>query len=285
MKLRLVVAVLLLFVAVGLPVAAVSNNGRPWGFRGHAAVIVDVTGDVQATASEARRDRSGVVDDKLAVTANLHLDAGDELRVARLSQARLRFPHADVVVGDGARVVVADHGLGLGRGFVTVRLTPGVAARFTLRLDDRRTVTVRGGSAAAEASFVADGRGAVRALVRDGSLEVTGGPDPLLVESNRLLVVDGSGATVAERPTALGLTATCSAGRVTVVAPPATQLFALGNLAYPEALAGAATGSTGIEAGGARTVAVFGRDVAGNVARITVDCAPAVPVPAPRGGR
>jgi hypothetical protein len=285
MKLRLVVAVLLLLVAVGLPVAAISNNGKPWGFRGHAAVLVDVTGDVQATASETRRVRSAASDDKLSVAPNLHLDTGDELRVARLSRAVVRFPTAEVVVGDGGRVVVADGGVALGRGALAVRLPAGSAARFTVAFEGGRSVIVRGGSAQAEALFLADGKGAVRALVRDGSLEVAGGERPVLVESGRMLVLDGGGAAVAEPPSALVATASCAEGRVSIVAPPTTQLFVAGSLVYPDALAGAATGSTSVDAAGARAVSVFARDVVGNVVRVVADCAPPVaPVPG-RSGR
>ena len=86
MKLRLVASLILSLVAIGLPVAAVVSNGPPWGFRGHEAVVLEVAGTVEAAVSEARRQKENRVDDKLDVVANLHLDSGDEVRVARLSQ-------------------------------------------------------------------------------------------------------------------------------------------------------------------------------------------------------
>jgi hypothetical protein len=272
MKLRLVVAGILLLVAIGLPLAAVSGNGPPWGFRGHDAVVVAVVGNVEGTASDARRERRHSLDDKLDVTPNLRLDTGDELRVARLGQARLRFPTADVVAGDGARVVVGGGGVALKRGLLRVELPARAQQSFTVHLDGA-IVVVRGGDVAAVATFVNDGSGTMRALVRDGSLDVHAGQKDLLVEAGRLLVVDAGGVDAVDLPETFAVTATCAGGRVSVTAPPVTQIFAAGTLAYPASTPGAQTGAATIEAAGATgDVGVLGRDVAGRISRVVAPC-------------
>jgi hypothetical protein len=272
MKLRLVVAGILLLVAIGLPLAAVSGNGAPWGFRGHDAVVVAVVGNVEATASDARRARQHSLDDKLPVSTHLRLDKGDELRVARLGQARLRFPTADVTVGDGGRVVVDTGVVELKRGLLRVDLPARAQHSFTVKVEGA-VVVVRGGDLAATATFVADGVGAVRAIVKDGSLDTRAGQKDLLVEAGRLLVVDAGGADAIDLPGTFAVTATCAAGRLEVTAPPATQVFAAGALAYPTATPGAQAGRAAIDAAGTSgDVVVVGRDVAGRVARATASC-------------
>ena len=72
---------------------------------------------------------------------------------------------------------------------------------------------------------------------------------------------------------------------MTIVAPPSTQLFVAGALTYPDALAGAQSGSTSVDAAGAPAVAVFARDVAGNVARVVATCDAPAPAPARQGQR
>ena len=272
MKLRLVVAGILLLVAIGLPVAAVSGHGAPWGFRGHDAVVVDVVGNVEGTASDARRARRHALDDKLAVVANVRLDRGDELRVARLGQARLRFPTADVVVGDGGHVVVAPGAITLKRGLARVSLPARAQQAFTVNVDGA-VVVVRGGDVPADATFVTDGAGAVRATVTDGSLDVRAGAKDLLVEAGRVLVVDAGGADTIDLPATFAVSATCAGGRVSVTAPPVTQVFAAGALGYPSSAPGAQTGTASIDATGATgDVGVVARDVAGRIARAVAPC-------------
>jgi hypothetical protein len=235
-------------------------------------VVLDVVGTVEGPAAHDANSRSDdVTERKLVVAPNLHLDAGDELRAARLSRARLRFPAAVVEVGDAARVVIDERGLRLLRGLVTVAPVAEATQPFPVGLDGGAVVVVRGGGA--RATLLADGKGGVRAVVDGGSLELRSGDHATLVEPGRLLVVDGGLGSLADRPTQLSLSATCAAGRVNVVAPALTQLFVAGSLAYPDSVPGAATGSVSIDAVSvAGDVPVFGRDVAGNVARIVASC-------------
>lgn len=270
MKLRLVAALLLLLVAVGLPLAAMSDDGPPWGFRGHHAVLLEATGTVEATASEARRQKSNSIDDKLEVKANLHFDDGDEIRVARLGQARLRFPSANVVIGDGARAVVGVDALVLARGVVDA-VVRADASQFTITLDAGGTLTVRG--AGARVVVLADGKGGCQAFVRDGTVEVKTNKGDRLLESGKLLVVHGDEARVVEPPGTVEVTATCSAAKLNVVAPAQTQIFAAGALSYPDVAAGADTGSAvlDIEPGTAE-VFVLGRNVFGHVGQARAVC-------------
>ena len=270
MKLRLVAALLLLLVAVGLPLAAMSNDGPPWGFRGHEAVLLEATGTVEATASEARRQKNNSIDDKLEVKANLRLDDGDEIRIARFSQARLRFPAADIVIGDGARAVVGDDAITLVRGVVEIELHAD-ASQFTVNLDAGGALTVRGANA--HVVVLADGKGGCQAFVRDGSVEAKTSKGSRLLEPGKLLVVRGDEAQVVEQPSAVELTATCSAAKLNVVAPAHTQIFAAGALSYPDVAAGADTGSAvlDIEPGTAE-VFVVGRNVFGHVGQARAVC-------------
>lgn len=272
MKLRLVASLILLLIAIGLPVAAVSSNGPPWGFRGHQAVVLEVAGTVEGAASEARRQKENRVDDKLDIAPNLHLDTGDEIRVARLSQLRLRFDNAEVSVGDGARVVVGDNKLTLARGQVSVTTTTGKKA-FEINLDNGAVVVVRGGASSATANVVADGKGGARAVVADGSLEARTPSGETLSEPGKVLVVEGDKSRVIDRPAALTITVTCQSGKLSVVAPPQTQLFGNGALSYPDVSPGAESGSAIVDVDpGAGDVAIFARDVTGNVARVVGNC-------------
>ncbi len=274
MKLRLVAALILLLIAIGLPVAAVSSNGPPWGFRGHQAVVLEVTGTVEAASSEARRQKENRVDDKLDVVPNLHLDSGDEIRVARLSQVRLRFDNAEVTVGDGARIVVGDGKVTLARGLLNVTLVPGKKA-FDVGLDNGAVVVVRsgGGAVSATASVISDGKGGVRAIVADGSLEARTPSGEALSEPGKVLVVEGDKARVIDRPTSLAVTVSCQSGKLNVVAPPQVQLFAASALAYPDVSPGADSGSAIVDVDpGTGEIGVFARDVVGNVARATGNC-------------
>jgi len=269
-KLRLVASLVFLLIAIGLPVAAVSSNGPPWGFRGHHAVVLDVAGTVEATASDARRQKEGRVDEKLEVAPNLHLDSGDELRVARLSHVRLRFASAVVGVGDGARVVIGDGKITLQRGLITVVTTAGQRP-FEVALDSS-VIVVRGGDKPANAAIVADGKGGARAIVEDGSLKArTASNHETLSEPGRLLILETDTARVGDRPTSVVLSATCQGTKLNIVAPPQAQLFVASSLTYADAVAGADSGSANVDVEGAEVV-VFARDVVGNTARITTRC-------------
>lgn len=282
-KLRLVASLVLLLIAIGLPVAAISTNGPPWGFRGHQAVVLEVAGTVEAAASEARRQKEARVDDKLEVAPNLHLDAGDEVRVARLSQARLRFENAEVTIGDGARVVIGSGRIQLARGLLTVKTQTlggplggdGARKPFEVALDSGTLVVVRAGAQEAVATILADGKGGARAFVVDGSLEARSTSGETLSEPGRLLVVEGDKSRVIDRPTALAITASCANGKLNIVAPPQVQVFGGGALTYPDTTPGAETGSAIVDVDpGTAEVALFARDVVGNVARVVGNCAP-----------
>ena len=273
MKLRLVASLVLLLIAVGLPVAAVSTNGPPWGFRGHQAVVLEVTGTVEGAASESRRQKAGAVDDKLEVVPNLHLDNGDELRVARLSQARLRFENGVVTVGDGAKLIVGNQRLRLARGLLAVETLPG-ARPFEIELDSGAVIAVRSGGQAAHARVISDGKGGARAVVEDGSLEARTALGETLSEPGKVLVIEGIKAQAIDKPTSLPITATCSGGtRLNIIAPGQAQIFGGGALVYPDVTAGEPTGSAMVDVDpGTGDVSIFARDVVGNVARATVSC-------------
>lgn len=271
MKLRFIAAFLLLLVAIGLPLAAVSSSGPPWGFRGHQAVVVEVTGTVEATASEVRRQRSNSVDDHLEVIPGLALDDGDEVRVARLGEALLRTAVATIRVGDGARLLIGTESLKLTRGQVQVTLLPG-ARSFAINLDSGGSVVVRG--AGATATLLSDGKGNAQAFVDDGSLDARVGTSDTLVEPGKLLTIRADVAAVGEKPTALSISATCTAGRINVVSPVAVQVFAAGSMGYPDVAAEADTGSLVFDADDGRAeVPVLARDVTGKIAQISARCA------------
>lgn len=270
MKLRLLAAVVLLLVAIGLPVAAVSSKGAPWGFRGHQAVVLEVAGNVEGQASELRRERERRIDDKLDVAPNVRLDTGDELRVSRLSEARLRFEAGEVTVGDGARVTIGDGKITLARGLLRVRLDAG-KRRFDVALENGAAITVRSAEQAATATVVADGKGGVRAIVVDGFLDARTREGESLAEAGRVLIIEGDKARVVDAPAALAVSVTCTAKKANIVAPPQAQVFAGGTLVYPDVVAGAESGSVSVDVDAAEVV-VFARDVAGNFARTTARC-------------
>lgn len=270
MRLRVVVGILLLLVGVGLPLAAMSSHGPPWGFRGHRAVVIEVTGTVEGTISEARRAREQALDDKLAIVPNARLDVGDEVRVARLSQARLRLEGADVVLGDGVRMVLVPAGLRLTRGLVEVALREG-ARTFTVELETGGSIILRG--VGASARILADGKGNAVGWVSDGSLEGRTVRGEVLGEPGRELMIRGDEASVADRRTALTVSATCANQKVNVVAPFMTQVFAAGALAYPDVAAGADTGSVLLDVdAGTSAVPVLVRDVHGQLGKTSASC-------------
>jgi hypothetical protein len=270
MKLRLVAALLLMLIAVGLPLAAMSKDGPPWGFRGHQAVVVGVAGTVEATASEQRQQHTNAIDDKLDVAPNLHLDAGDKVRVARLGEARLRFPSANVVVGDGASLLVGVDGVTLSRGVVTATLLEGAEA-FTVVLDAGGTI--RGKGAGAVLIVLADGKGGAQARVENGSAEARTARGDRELAPGKVLRLSADDAVLLDKPTSLDISATCAATKLNVVAPAQTQIFAAGTLAYPDVAAGADTGSAILDVeAGSSDVFVLGRNVFGQVGQARAAC-------------
>ena len=271
MRLRFVVGFLLMLVGVGLPLAAMSSHGPPWGFRGHHAVVIELVGTVEGTMSEARRQREKAFDDKLLLAPNTRLDVGDELRVARLSQGRLRLENADLVIGDGARLTLAPAGIRLARGVVDIALRDG-AKMATVEIETGGTIIVRGVSA--KARVLVDGKGGAVAWVKDGSVEGRTARADVLADPGREVVIHGDDIAVVPRRSAPTVSAMCSGQKLTVVAPPLTQVFAAGTLAYPDVAPGAQTGSVIIDVDAdTQAVPVVVRDVHGQPATTTTTCA------------
>ncbi len=277
MKLRVIAGLLLLLVTAGLPIAAMSKDGPPWGFRGHQAVVLYAVGTVEATASEARQRREGKDDEggKLTVAHNTRFDAGDEVRVARLAQVQLRMPTADVTVGDGARVIVTDGGVRLARGALEVALQDVGGRGFTVELDEGGAILVRGPRA--KARLLADGKGTVTATVTDGTLTVRGEHlatnNDVLVEPGKKLVVRDKTAVVVDKPQAIEVTATCSGGKLNVIAPAYAQVFAASMLSYPDVAKDADAGSVVLDVEPTKeALPVLVRDVFGLIAQTHVVC-------------
>lgn len=270
MKIRIIVSVFLLLVAIGLPVIAVVLKGPPWGFRGHAAVVVEATGNVEGVrpAGAGQQDEAA-----LNLAPNARLDVGDEIRVGRFSEVRVRFPGASLVLGDGARAVIRHEGITLVRGLLVLRL-PHDTKKFAVLLDGDAELTARPGVAGAELRVVADGKGGVQALVADGSAELSAKGGDALGETGRLLVLGSDQKpTTTSKPGALDVSATCNAGKLNVVAPPQTEIFAGGTLTYPDAIPGAPTGSAIIAVDPKTSeVKLFARDPSGNALSKVVPC-------------
>ncbi len=267
MKARLATAAFFVVIGILLPVVAVAKRGPPWGFRGHDAVLLEATGDVEIMASEQRRQREKREDAALEPKAGLFLDAGDEVRVSRYGQARLRTPTADLVVGDAADVVLGDKDVTITRGIVDVRLpggtTPfevkaaGVAGKLTLR---------PGGGEGGAVRVLVDGSGALRALVQSGSCEGTAPGGDEIAESGRVVVVGpDKKPRVEAKPTALALTPRCDGKKLTVDVPAGAQVFVGAKVRYPK------DGQVVVDVAGGK-VPVFARDLAGDTARVEADC-------------
>jgi hypothetical protein len=270
-KVRVVISLVLLITAIGLPVAAMLSHGPPWGYRGHAAVVLEVTGAVEGTGAPGARKGP---DDNLVVRPNLHLQNGDELRVARLSEARLRFPQAEVTVGDGSRVVLSAGSVKLSRGLLVLTVERGTRP-FMIHLDDGTTkLAIRPGGERATVRVVADGKGTTRAWVKSGgTVEARTSAGDLLAEPGRVLVVQGGIARVEDAPTSVEAEATCSGGKLMVFAPGQTQVFAARDLTWPDVALGEKRGSAMIDlVQPPPEVTVVVRDVVGNVLELRVAC-------------
>ena len=269
-KLRLVASLVFLLIAMGLPVAAVSSRGPPWGFRGHEAVVLDVVGTFECEASASRRQRDGIVDGKLEVVPNLHLDVGDEIRVARLSQVRLRFEGSVATVSDGGRIVIGPQRIHLSRGRLVVEVQSNFKP-FEIELESGCLIALRSGTTA---TIIADGKGGARAVVANGSLDVRAKSGETVLGPEKMLIVEGAGVRVIDVPTSLVVTASCSGGtRVNIVAPGQVQIFAAGALLYPDVSIGEVMGSVVVDLDpGTTEVGVFARDVVGHVTHQYASC-------------
>lgn len=277
MKARIAAAVVLLVLAIALPLVAVSSRGAPWGYRGHQAVLLEATGTVETAVSEARRAREGRDNAAVPPVPGLFLDAGDEIRVGRYSEARLRLPAGEVTIRDGARVVLgagtpAQPALVVARGLVEVSTPPDAptAPPFEVAVDglDASLVLRSGGTGSGTMRLVVDGHGA-RAQVLQGSVEgrATGGDAH--AEAGKALVVGADKKPrVEDAPAALPMQATCTGTKLVVDVADGTQVFAGGAIHYPQA------GRIEAVVAARPEVAVFARDVAGNVAFANVPCEP-----------
>lgn len=261
--LRLAVGAALLVVGLVLGGLGVSAHGKPWGFRGHAAALIEATHNVELVPSPERAERERLDDALLPRSRGTFLDAGDGVRVGVHSEARLALPGALLVVGDSSRATLTEHGARLGQGTLEVTVSRG-AAPFVLQTENP-SAELRLRAAEADGVFrvFADGKSEARILVRAGSAEGASGAAAQTVTAGKVLALGADKVMRTEDPpTSLTVVPSCVAERVTVVTPPATQLFIDGVVYWPEAeKVSAAT----VPAHPQRSH-VFGRDVAGNVA-------------------
>ncbi|MBI1947649.1 MAG: hypothetical protein HYS27_18315 [Deltaproteobacteria bacterium] len=279
MKLHLGVGVALFVVGLALAAVGLAQHGKPWGFRGHAAVLAEATHNVELVPSSGRAEREHLDDALLPKTAGAFLDVGDSVRVGVHSEARLVRPGGSVVLGDGTRATLTEKGLRLDQGTLDVTVAAGGAALVVELTAPATTLTLRAADVDGAFRVLTDGKAEARVLVRAGSIDAASGAGATTVTAGKVLAVGTDGTPqVGDPPSSLGVSAACADRRVTVQAPPATQLFVDGALYFPE--------------GGQLTVAtvpehperahVLGRDVAGNVAPVTeVVCTVAPPPPAP----
>lgn len=275
------VAILLHVIAAAVVASAVSDAGVPWGYRGHAAIVVETTGTVELAFAEAHRARSGLGDVDLQPAVGQFLDAGDEVRVGRFSEARLRAQTADVVARDGARVSLGDGTSGkpllvMARGLVEVALPPEIGSVEISTPLTESTLILRGPGG--QVRILVDGR-AVRAWTRAGVVEVRASGGTATAEAGKMVVVGADRKPVVQpAASTLEIQAQCTGSLVDIQVPDGAQVFARAALHEP------VDGKVEVDAGGKTQVPIFARDVVGNVAHLVVDCAAPTPVkpPAPR---
>ena len=274
MKVRVLLSVALLIIGIGLPIAALGTKGPPWGFRGHRAVLLDASGDVEIKASDMRAQREGLDDASLHETPGLRLDDGDVIRVGRFSEARVRMPNVDIELHDGSRATIGDGRLVFGRGLGRVRVAPGARPLKVEVGDAGALVTIQPGIT----TIAADAKGTFIAYVEQGSAQLSSpkAGDISAQESSMLYLTRDGRADEIPAPTSLSFGAVCEstrASRVTGSAPRTTQIYAFGQLVYPEV-----DGTFVIETPSlVSEVFVFARDPAGNTATKVLAC----PVPKP----
>lgn len=261
--------VFLLVIAVALPVAAVIKHGPPWGYRGHAAVLLEATGAVELSASDAKRLLAGGIDVVMTATPGVFLDADDEVRVGRYSEARLRVPAGDVVLGDDARIVVSQHGLNILRGRVDVALPRGAAPFEVVLPAHEGKLILRAGDEGGSFRILSDGKSDARAFVRAGSAEAFAAGDAH-AENGQTLVIDAGRVPRVEGAAPFAPVGSCDNKSLTIQVPGATQVIALRELRYP------AEGKAVFALKAVKpAVPVFARDVTGRVWRASVPCAAA----------
>lgn len=266
MTLRLGAAAALLVLGLLLGGMAVSQHGKPWGFRGHAALLAEATHHVELVPSSERAERDRLDDALLPATRGAFLDAGDSVRVGVHSEARLALPGSALVVGDGSLVVLTEQGARLRQGQLDVTVARG-AAPLVLAIESP-AAELRLRAADAEGSFrvFADGKAEARVLVRAGSVEGASGASAQTATAGKVLALGADKVLRVEEPaSSLAVTAVCADQRVTVQAPAATQLFIDGAVHWP------VDGKVNVATVAAhpQRANVFGRDVAGNIAPVS----------------
>jgi hypothetical protein len=256
-KIRIAAAVLLLVVGIALPIAAVAKRGPPWGFRGHAAVLLSSAGKVEVMRGE---------DKAVDVKPGMFLDAGDIVRVPRYGEARLRLPAGDVVVGDGSTITLVDKSFTLGKGVVEAWLPKGTTP-FEVKADGiDGKLTLRPGGDGGIVRVVADGQSEIRAYVKNGSCEASASGGDAIAETGKVIAIGADKKVHVEgAPSSLAINPVCDGKRISVEVPPGTQVFAASNLYFPRDGKVSAEVSSG-------SVSVFARDVVGNFARTVVAC-------------
>lgn len=277
MQLRAVISAVFLLIGLGLPIGAVVSNGPPWGFRGRAAVMLESVGGVEVYPSAERARRHRLPDGAQPGSAGLALYAGDEVRVATLSHVTLRRPLSDVSLEDGGRVLIEAGWIELERGLANLEVR-ATAYAPAAELGAER---VRNAGLGADVRLepgqyraAADGKGSFFLFVHTGRGVVEGRDgDVITVEAGQFLAsLPGAVPAVRRAPARLRLEAifarqtTSSAGTVAGRTQPGAQVYLDGKLIYPEP-----DGTFHVSvAPGTADVVVFARDLAGNVARMTL---------------
>lgn len=269
----MITGIVLLVVGLVLAVGAAVVFGAPWGFRGAPAVLLEATGDVEITAGPTRsggREEQGTV----AATPGLRMHVGDVVRVGRFSEARLRFPTADVALKDGARAHLADGRIVLGRGVAEIVVKEG--ARATLVDVEGPVPETPDGQVSVQpgrAIVSCDGKGTCAVVVKEGSAQATSALGGESAERAQILVLQrGAAPAVKPAPTKVEVAAECASATKSVVgtAALATQVWLNGKMDYADA-----SGKFSLPwPPGASEAILFAKDAAGNVDRKLVVCSP-----------
>jgi hypothetical protein len=255
-RLRLVIASILLGVGIGLPWFAFSENGAPWEFQDRAAVVLSTTGTVEIyPGTERPRDKGEA---KIAAAPGVALFASDEVRVGSFAQAQLRTRAGDLTLGDGAQAVMRDDAVSLARGLLLLEV-PETAESFRVgALGAGADVRLLPG----RYRFTADGHDSLWVLVVAG--EASTGEH--IAKSGQLLEVrKGPRVSVAEAPKELRLTAGVDkqADEIRGTAAQGAAVYLNGKLSFVDA---EGTFRQPVPPGDGPIV-LFARDPAGNTAR------------------
>jgi hypothetical protein len=253
-------------LAVVLPAIAVASSGLPWRFRGHPAALVETVGTVEFTFADNDKEASNV-----RALPGDRLDKGDVVRVARLSEARLRTPTGDVALHDATTAVLTA---------TAVQLRIGVATAFGAKespqgavvgLEGLGTVTTAG-----EAHIAHDGSAAVVAAISgDATVTQTSGAVVQVAAGTSVRLDRNTVSTAQIRPTdAFKVTASCSTGRVEVRSSAALQAFVGGK---PMLLLRDNAQAAVLDDANQKEAVVFARDLFGRTSLQTVSCVPPPP--------